>query len=464
VLSLGSEPRTYAEAILGVCKLYVESPLVCVSGVTGADLKKRIEAIMSNRIGLGLNLTKKLLLASAGAAALVGPVVMGVVIGASHASALRAQSPVAAQTPAPVPAVAQTVRAAQTAAPNVAAQVMQGGRGSTTATAPLDHRMLTLLFDCGAMTSDEQARARQLAIQFVQNRMEPNDVMSVMMASEGTLKVVQDFTGDKALLASVLSQLGGHGESSDASRLANLETAARMLGAVSGKKMMLYFSSGAPLRGGSAEEAQIQRAIDAARVSNVAFFVIDVSGDLRGVVPQDQRVVEARQKFGTTGGAMSRTYIRYGPPDQVDDRGAQGQIWRYNYLETFRSRAEFEFPAANNPGGPHINWPPPLATFTGTGFPGKHASFQTYPAGEVQILSVPLDDFAGRVDLIGEVKRVLQTGEMQVVANVRDMVTAASGTYQANFLLQAGSYVGTVFLREHTTGRQFTETIRFEVK
>ena len=39
VLSLGSEPRVYAEGILNVCKLYVESPLVCVSGVTGSDLK-----------------------------------------------------------------------------------------------------------------------------------------------------------------------------------------------------------------------------------------------------------------------------------------------------------------------------------------------------------------------------------------------------------------------------------------
>src|SRR5262249_51663000 len=50
VLSLGGEPRDYAEAILGVCQLYVESPLTCVSGVTGANLKTRIEAIMNNRI------------------------------------------------------------------------------------------------------------------------------------------------------------------------------------------------------------------------------------------------------------------------------------------------------------------------------------------------------------------------------------------------------------------------------
>ena len=42
-----AKPQAYAEGILNVCKFYVESPLECVSGVTGADLKKRIVRIMS---------------------------------------------------------------------------------------------------------------------------------------------------------------------------------------------------------------------------------------------------------------------------------------------------------------------------------------------------------------------------------------------------------------------------------
>ena len=41
MLSLGSQPHVYAEGILNVCKLYVESLIVCVSGVTGWDIKKR---------------------------------------------------------------------------------------------------------------------------------------------------------------------------------------------------------------------------------------------------------------------------------------------------------------------------------------------------------------------------------------------------------------------------------------
>ena len=49
VLRLGNQPEVYAEGILKICDLYWESPLRCVSGVTGADLRKRIEEIMTNR-------------------------------------------------------------------------------------------------------------------------------------------------------------------------------------------------------------------------------------------------------------------------------------------------------------------------------------------------------------------------------------------------------------------------------
>jgi bla regulator protein blaR1 len=88
VLRLGSEPRVYAEGILNVCKLYVESPLACVSGVTGSDLKKRIQAIMTERVAHDLNFAKKLTLAVAGTAALAVPIAVGIV----NAPAIRAQS------------------------------------------------------------------------------------------------------------------------------------------------------------------------------------------------------------------------------------------------------------------------------------------------------------------------------------------------------------------------------------
>ncbi len=71
VLSLGGEPRDYADAIVSVCKLYVESPLTCVSGISGADLKKRIVRIMARHVGLRMSLGRKLLLGAAGLMAVV---------------------------------------------------------------------------------------------------------------------------------------------------------------------------------------------------------------------------------------------------------------------------------------------------------------------------------------------------------------------------------------------------------
>jgi len=79
VLRLGSEPEIYAAGILNVCKFYLESGLACASGVTGADLKKRIEAIMTARILQRLTLARKLLLAAAGISALALPIVIGIV-------------------------------------------------------------------------------------------------------------------------------------------------------------------------------------------------------------------------------------------------------------------------------------------------------------------------------------------------------------------------------------------------
>ena len=95
VLRAGNEPRTYAEGILQICKFYLESPVTCMSGVTGADLKKRIEGILAHPLTHSLSLGRKLLLGAAGIAAVAGPVMIGL----WNAPATRAQ----AQTGAAVP-------------------------------------------------------------------------------------------------------------------------------------------------------------------------------------------------------------------------------------------------------------------------------------------------------------------------------------------------------------------------
>ncbi|MGZ5927886.1 MAG: M56 family metallopeptidase [Rhizomicrobium sp.] len=90
VLKAGADPETYAQGILKVCQLYLRLPLDAVSGVSGADLKKRIEIIMENRFVARLNVGKKALLGMAAIVTLTLPIVLGI-IGALSASA---QSPI----------------------------------------------------------------------------------------------------------------------------------------------------------------------------------------------------------------------------------------------------------------------------------------------------------------------------------------------------------------------------------
>jgi len=77
VLRMADDPKDYAEGIVAVCRHYLKSPLVCVSGVTGSNLKRRVEAIMMNRNTHRLNAGKRLLLAAAGFTAVVVPLTLG---------------------------------------------------------------------------------------------------------------------------------------------------------------------------------------------------------------------------------------------------------------------------------------------------------------------------------------------------------------------------------------------------
>jgi beta-lactamase regulating signal transducer with metallopeptidase domain len=88
VLQVLREPQTYAEGILKVCKQYLESPLPSVSAVTGsANIKKRIEDIMNDRIGRKLNFSGKAMIVTAAVAAVCGPIFIGML-----SRPLRAQS------------------------------------------------------------------------------------------------------------------------------------------------------------------------------------------------------------------------------------------------------------------------------------------------------------------------------------------------------------------------------------
>ena len=78
-----------------LCWRSVETPLMSVAGVGGADLKARINAILANRIGLSLTLSKGIVLAAAAVVSLVVPIATG----ATDAALSAAQLPAAPGPP-----------------------------------------------------------------------------------------------------------------------------------------------------------------------------------------------------------------------------------------------------------------------------------------------------------------------------------------------------------------------------
>jgi beta-lactamase regulating signal transducer with metallopeptidase domain len=127
VLRVTGEPQTYAEGILNVCKFYKESSLVCVSGVTGSNLKTRIEEIMTNRITRKLGPARALLLIAAGLVVVVVPVAFGMVRSsrAERAATNTEIVELPAQTPQPAsPQSATPVRPSST--PQVKGEATKG--------------------------------------------------------------------------------------------------------------------------------------------------------------------------------------------------------------------------------------------------------------------------------------------------------------------------------------------------
>jgi bla regulator protein BlaR1 len=99
VVALGKDRQIYAESILKVCEFCLGSPLPCVSGVTGADLKRRMVHIMNDRISLKLDFARKALLTAAAILAIAVPITFGLL----HPSPGWAQSQlVTATASAPV--------------------------------------------------------------------------------------------------------------------------------------------------------------------------------------------------------------------------------------------------------------------------------------------------------------------------------------------------------------------------
>jgi len=168
-----------------------------------------------------------------------------------------------------------------------------------------DRRLLALYFDMTAMPPADQMRALGAAQKFIRTQMTPADRVSILRFSGGGVDVLQDFTDDRNRLLSILETLivgegQGFGESTDDAgtpdtgaafgqddsefnvfntdrQLAALQTAAKMLGQIREKKLLIYFASGLRLNGVD-NQAQLHATIDSAIRAGVSFWPIDARG------------------------------------------------------------------------------------------------------------------------------------------------------------------------------------------
>jgi len=168
-----------------------------------------------------------------------------------------------------------------------------------------DRRLLALYFDMTAMPPADQLRALGAAKKFIRTEMTAADRVAILRYSGGSVDVLQDFTDDRNRLLSIIQTMivgegQGYGESaSDAStsdigsafgqddsefnifntdrQLAALQTAAKMLGQLSEKKLLVYFASGLRLNGLD-NQAQLHATIDSAIRAGVSFWPIDARG------------------------------------------------------------------------------------------------------------------------------------------------------------------------------------------
>ena len=77
VLNRGSQPTDYAQGIVNVCKTYRELSLLCVSGIAGANLTKRVRQIMTWRGTRHLTLVRKSIVAGAACLSVAVPLMIG---------------------------------------------------------------------------------------------------------------------------------------------------------------------------------------------------------------------------------------------------------------------------------------------------------------------------------------------------------------------------------------------------
>jgi hypothetical protein len=175
-----------------------------------------------------------------------------------------------AMAPAPPPAPAPPFAAAQAPAPPAPPAPPPVTRKYQ------DWRLIALYFDLGGMSADDQSRSIASATQFVRSQMQSTDLAAVMSRDGASVKVWQDFTDDRDQLAGTIQRMSGDSRPAPGNSLDGLLAATKMLGALPGKKAVVYFSEGATRTDSGQEQAKA--VVDAAIKANVAFYPVDARG------------------------------------------------------------------------------------------------------------------------------------------------------------------------------------------
>ena len=167
-----------------------------------------------------------------------------------------------------------------------------------------NRRLMVMFFDMTSMPIQDQKRAQEAALKFLQTQMTPADLMAIMTFSSD-VKVLEDFTDDRDQLEKdIRGLIVGQGQGFEISnqddsasdtgaafqqddtefnifntdrQLGALETAVKMLGSLNEKKSLVYFASGVQ-RNGLDNQAQLRSTINAAIRANVSFYPIDARG------------------------------------------------------------------------------------------------------------------------------------------------------------------------------------------
>lgn len=140
-------------------------------------------------------------------------------------------------------------------------------------------RYLVLFFDNSSMQLADQQRAREAARKFADANAGPNHLMAVANFS-GMLQMAQNFTADadrvKDAIGNLKMSMGPGGSYGVRNAVLALQTMAKGLSDVPGRKILVFFSGG--MRLNEETRTELNAAILECNHSNVAVYPVDVRG------------------------------------------------------------------------------------------------------------------------------------------------------------------------------------------